>query len=93
MSNTAETNTNWREDITKEMQEHGETWADVEACAITEEQMDARFDHGYGEAKGAPFTVWTKNRIYFPACYDGSEWVESVARNPDGKATKHVGGW
>ena len=87
-----EQDTNWREDLTEAMQEHGETWADVEAHTLTEEQLDARFDHGYGGEEGAPFTLWTKNRVYFPGCYDGSEWVASVARNPDGKATEHVGG-
>jgi hypothetical protein len=30
--------------------------------------------------------------VYFPACYDGAEWVGSVSRNPDGKATRHQGG-
>jgi hypothetical protein len=92
MSDTSKTDTTWREEITKAMKKHGETWADVEAHAITEEQLDVRFDPGFGGAEGAPFTVWTKNRVYFPAVYDGAEWVESVARNPDGKATEHVGG-
>jgi len=92
MSYTPKTKVTWREEITKAMKKHGETWADVEARAITEEQLDARFDWGYGSSNGASFTVWTKNRVYFPAVYDGAEWAESVARNPDGKATDHVGG-
>lgn len=92
MKSTPKTKVTWREEIAKVMQRHGETWADVEARAITEEQLDARFDWGFGGAEGAPFTVWTKNRVYFPAVYDGAEWVASVARNPDGKATDHIGG-
>ena len=85
-------NTNWREDLTEVLAENGETWADVESHTLTESQLEARFFHGFGLTSGVPFTLWTKNRVYFPACYDGSEWVASVARNPDGKATEHVGG-
>ena len=30
-----------------------------------------------------PFTVWTKDRVYFPVVYSStSRWVESVPRNP-----------
>lgn len=84
--------TSWREDLTKALAENGETWADVEAHTLSDEQLDAKFYHGYGSAEGTPFTLWTKRRVYFPACYDGAEWVASVSRNPDGKATDHVGG-
>ena len=84
--------TNWREDITEALAENGETWADVEAHTLTDEQLDKKFDHGYGGTEGAPFTLWTKNNVYFPGCYDGAEWVQSVPRNPNGHATEHVGG-
>jgi hypothetical protein len=82
----------WRENITMAMQAHHEAWCDVEAHTLTEEQLDVRFDPGFGGEEGIPFTLWTKNHVYFPACYDGSEWVASVARNPDGNPTRHVGG-
>ena len=85
-------NKNWREDLTGALSLNGETWADVEAHTLTDEQLDARFDHGYGGTEGAPFTLWTKKRVYFPGQYDGAEWVASVARHPDGKPTDHVGG-
>jgi len=84
--------TNWKEDLTEAMQERGETWTDVESHTLTEEQLNAIFDHGFGGTNGTPFTLWTKNRIYFPWQYDGVEGVASVSRNPDGKATEHVGG-
>jgi len=87
-----DTISSWREDLTKAMQSHGETWGDVESCTLTDEQLHAKFDHGYGGTLGEPFTLWTKGRVYFPVQYDGSEWVESVPRNPDGKATPHFGG-
>ena len=84
--------TNWRQDLTEAMNHNGETWQDVEACTLSESQLDVTFDHGYGGENGSPFTLWTKHRVYFPACYDGSEWVASVARNPNGEPTNHVGG-
>ena len=60
--------------------------SDTEAC------LDLRFNDGYGINDGMPFTAWTADRMYFPACYDGSEWVASVPRHPNGEATRHVGG-
>lgn len=54
--------------------------------------LDHQFHDGYGGEEGLPFTLWTKERVYFPVVYDGSEWVASVPRNPNGEATEHVGG-
>jgi hypothetical protein len=59
---------------------------DIEAC------LDYDFDPGYGSTEGPSFTLWTAKRVYLPACYDGSEWVASVPRNPCDEATEHVGG-
>lgn len=81
----------WREMISGEMEERGETWADVESM-VGSEHFDTPFDDGYGGTEGEPFTVWTLKRVYFPVCYDGAEWVASVSRHPDGIATAHVGG-
>jgi hypothetical protein len=85
-------NSNWREDITEVLRQNGETWDDVESHTLTAEQLDRRFDHGYGCVDGPPFTLWTKKRVYFPICYDGAEWVASVSRVVDGVPTEHVGG-
>jgi len=84
--------TTWRIEIQEAMERSGESWADVVSSTLTDEQLDVSFDGGYGSVEGIPFTVWTKNRVYFPDCYDGSESAVSVARNPDGKPTPHVGG-
>lgn len=84
--------TNWKEMIESEMKCHQETFEDVVECTLSEEQLVKNFDCGYGGTEGEPFTVWTANRVYFPICYDGAEWVESVSRNPDGKPTTHFGG-
>ena len=82
----------WREMLTESLKEAGESWDDVVSNTMTPEEMNVKFHSGYGGTEGIPFTVWTHNRVYFPICYDGSEWVESVARNPDGVATVHIGG-
>lgn len=83
--------TSYRQDLTQELAKNGETWADVESHTLTETQLDELFDHGYGGSYGAAFTLWTKNHVYFPAVYDGAEWIEFVPRHPNGRATKHVG--
>jgi hypothetical protein len=84
--------TNWKQFIQLEMKLHSETFDDVVDCTLTEEELMAEFDCGYGDSEGKPFTLWTTNRVYFPVVYDGAEWVESVSRNPDGKPTYHFGG-
>jgi hypothetical protein len=81
----------WREMLTAAMQEHGETWDNVEDHTLTSRQLDQRFNTDYGETEGTAFTLWTYTRVYFPACYDGAEWVASVARHPDGMPTRHIG--
>lgn len=84
--------TTWRKELIEAMAEHGEAWSDVESCTLTDAELDAEFDCGYGSSEGESFTLWTKARVYFPVVYDGAEWPESVSRNPDGKATHHFGG-
>ena len=75
-----------------EMQKRGETIEDIVSNTMTDDEMDKKFNAGYVGLEGIPFTVWTTNTVYFPIGYDGSEWVGSVSRNPDGKPTEHQGG-
>ena len=95
----------WRNLIQSEMNQHGETFDDVvhqhirvqkdyagEPISDREPSLDRQFDRGYGGSNGDHFTVWTANRVYFPAVYDGSEWCASVPRDPCDVATQHVGG-
>lgn len=74
------------------MKAHEESWEDIVRSTLSEEESDVYFNDGYGGEEGKPFTVWTRSRVYFPSCYDGSEDVASVSRNPDDVATRHVGG-
>ena len=84
--------TAWCEQIEIEMAKRGETWADVVGCTLDDSELDRRFDADFGGINGAPFTLWTAARVYFPATYDGAEWAASVPRHPCGEATEHVGG-
>ena len=98
--------TTWRELITKEMDVRGDSWINVVSVALPDKphqiytgssqwitpHLDAEFSNGYGSHEGCSFTVWTNHYVYFPAVYDGLEWVASVSRNPDGVPTEHVGG-
>jgi hypothetical protein len=84
--------TTWREDITKEMGYKGDSWDNVVQIYPPDLDLDREFDGGYGSENGEPFTLWTKTRVYFPACYDGSELVASVPRDPCEIATQHIGG-
>lgn len=84
--------TNWKIMLGEALEDNGESWEDIEENTMTEEDMMKNFDDDFGTTNGCPFTVWTKNTVYFPICYDGAEWVGSVSRNPDGKPTYHQGG-
>lgn len=64
----------------------------VAIAADTPDAMTVEFDAGWGGTEGPCITIWTEENVYFPACYDGSEWMAWVPRNPNGEATCHVGG-
>ena len=82
----------WKELILKEMVYYKETWDDVISCTLSQDELNEKFDDMSALEEGSPFTVWTKDRVYFPVTYDGNEDVKSVSRNPDGKPTQHIGG-
>ena len=65
---------------------------EIIACTLSEEELDAEFDSGYGVSEGRPFTAWSDQWVYFPSEYDGSEDCNRVPRNPCDIATEHVGG-
>lgn len=83
--------TNWRKLIEVELKKQEESWVDVVSCTLLEKELDEEFDGGFGAPEGKPFTLWTHDRVYFPVCYDGAEWVSSVSRLPDAVPTEHVG--
>ncbi len=84
--------TTWRELISQEMLRRSDDWSCVVDCTLTKNELDQKFDNGFGLTEGKPFTLWTTYYVYFPVNYDGAEWCASVSRNPDGQPTDHVGG-
>ena len=83
--------TTWRAELKDALENNKETFEDIVSNTMTDKDMDRPFDDGYGGPEGCEFTVWTNNYVYFPVCYDGSESVGSVPRNPNGKSTDHLG--
>ena len=83
---------NWFNMITEEMSDHDDCWGDVVYQSLNEDELMKDFDAGYGSEEGRPFFVWTHDRVYFPVCYDGSEWVGSVPRHPTSEEPQHFGG-
>lgn len=76
------------------MAKHDDAFVNVVARTLSDEALDYKFNSGPGAIQGAPFTLWTKRRVYFPVCHDGVEWAGSVLRDPwpYAEATEHVGG-
>lgn len=76
----------WAELLTMAMEEHDESLADIVSTTLTEGQMNRKFHPSMPPREGVPFTAWTERRVYFPVCFDGAEWVESVPRRPGDEA-------
>ena len=84
--------TTWRKEFEKVFKLNGDHWQDIISCTLSDEEIDVEFDDGYGGTNGRPFTAWSKRYVYFPACYDGAEWIAYVSRKIDNKPTEHIGG-
>lgn len=80
--------TTWRKEINNALPE-GES---IIACTLSEKELDIEFDDSYGGTEGLPFTAWSENCVFFPLCYDGSEWCGLAPRNPCGAKLEHQGG-
>ncbi len=83
--------TTWRKEFEGVFKATGDSFVGL-SITLSPDELDAEFDDGYGSVNGKPFTAWSKRFVYFPACYDGAEWVSWVSRNPDGRPTEHIGG-
>lgn len=83
--------TTWRTKLKSACKATGDNFDEL-TMTLSEEELDTRFDDGYGGSEGVSFTAWGDNWVYFPAVYDGSEWIAWVPRNPCDKKTNHIGG-
>ena len=81
----------WNRLLKLEMEMRGENF-DERVCTLDEDAMNTEFYDGFGHIQGQPFTAWGKDWVYFPICYDGSEWVGSAPRNPCDISLEHQGG-
>lgn len=79
------------------------TWNKELAAAANGDQIIAKapsdeaiwdevFDGGYGGSQGKPILAWSKQYVYFPVTYDGSEWIDRAPRNPQPDGQSHTGG-
>lgn len=81
---------NWKTMIQQLTIETNDDYCNLK-CTLTPDELDAYFTTNGPEIAGAPFTAWSEDYVYFPACHDGHEWVECVPRNPCDKSMFHVG--
>ena len=83
--------TSWGQLLRRICSEIGVDFGEV-TSTLTNEEMNRQFDGGYGGSEGTPFTAWSRDWVFFPVVYDGSEWVGYAPRNPCDIKTKHQGG-
>jgi len=74
--------------LREKVEENGDSLEDIVGSTLTYKEIASKCDTDNLPA----FTVWTKEWVYFPATYDGSEWIDSVRRNPSLTPTDHIGG-
>jgi hypothetical protein len=84
--------TTWKELLESAFKITGDSLDEV-VCTLSKDELQIEFDDSHGMPEGKPFTAWSRNYVYFPACYDSKEWIDWVSRNPDNKPTEHIGGW
>ena len=80
----------WRK-LIKEAAANNDDSFDSLVITIDEGELDREFDDGSGGTEGSPFTAWSNDYVYFPVCYGGAEWVDSVPRHPGCVASSHKG--
>ena len=82
---------NWYEMLKAEMEARRDDF-ESRVSTLNEADLKVEFNNGFGEMNGKNFTAWGENWVYFPICYDGSEWVGSAPRNPCDISMEHQGG-
>lgn len=83
-------NTTWRKLIAEECDYYEDNVDELE-MTLDPAELDVEFNDGHGLTEGAPFTAWSKDRVYFPLTYLGTECVGSAPRNPCEEACGHQG--
>lgn len=81
----------WGEMLKEAFIETGDNFDNMKTT-LSDEDLDVKFNTGYGGSEGKSFTAWGDNYVYFPVVYDGSEWVGFAPRFICDIATPHWGG-
>ena len=91
--------TTWKKQIDDILKAHGETMDNVVSIVFEDnywgrvtKKNDIDFVLRQRFPSSRDFAMWTKERVYFLATYDGGYWIDSVPRNPNGKAIDPIGG-
>jgi hypothetical protein len=83
--------TTWEQELQAEMRKRNDP-GPVLFRAPNENDFNVTFCPGYGAEEGMPVLAWTEQRVYFPICYDGAEWMGSAPRNYQFEGQEHQGG-
>jgi hypothetical protein len=83
--------TTWRHELAAAMMSADDPGPILALAEDAAQSFDVEFDSGFGSTNGPPVLAWTEHRVYFPACYDGLEWMASAPRNPQAEGQFHVG--
>lgn len=83
--------TTWEKELREAFKDSGDDFTKMKST-LSKDELQKKFDCGFGGSKGEPFTAWGKKYVYFPVVYDGAEWVSYAPRNPCKEVTPHVGG-
>lgn len=81
----------WFVMLKEAMERDGENF-ERRICTLDEEALKKEWNMAWCEPQGQAFTAWGERWVYFPLCYDGSEWVGHAPRNPCEIAMQHQGG-
>lgn len=81
----------WKEMLIDAFEQTGDDFNNLKTT-LSEEELEVKFDSGYGGSEGKAFTAWGDKFVYFPVVYDGSEWVGYAPRNICNIKTQHQGG-
>lgn len=81
----------WYQELKTAMEKNGDDF-EKRRCTRDEISLKREFDDGFGSVEGVSFTAWGEKYVYFPICYDGSEWVGCAPRNPCNIHMDHQGG-
>lgn len=84
----------WESLVREEMEKTGDNWSNIESVVPSLGVLLASYEKSYWMPDNIAFTIWTKDRVYFPVwlgLYDeGCAAVRSAPRYPNNQATQMI---